>query len=164
MYRFSTLPPPPRHAAGCRRKPVHGLRELPPVRRRDATSAPRAGAELLGGPEDARVVPAESVLRRVVVRLEPNSVLDCVGPRPDLAVSHAEIPVRDLPRARAPSLVLCDAGARDSPVHPGPRYVRDRGGRDRSGGSAAQGAARPAAERPRHGRRARRYVTPNARA
>src|SRR6266550_4309253 len=72
----TTLPPPPRHAAGCRRKPLHGLRELPFVRRRDAASAPRAGAQLLGGPEDARTVPAESVLRGLVVRLEPDPVLD----------------------------------------------------------------------------------------
>src|SRR5439155_19878504 len=108
----TTLPPPPRHAAGRRRKPLHGLRELPRVRRRDAASAPRPGAELLGGPEDACVVPAESVLRRLVVRLEPDSVLDRVGPRADLAVSDAEIPVRDVPRARPPRLVLRDARPR----------------------------------------------------
>src|SRR3989449_11763506 len=74
--------------------------------RRDAASAPRGGAEHLGSPKDARTIPAESVLRRLVVRLEPDSVLDRVGARPDVAVFHAEISVRDLPRARPPRLVL----------------------------------------------------------
>src|SRR6266550_2348559 len=143
---WTPLSPSARHGACRRRQPLHGLRELPCVRRHHAPSAARAGAELLDRPEDARVVPAEPFLRRVVVRLEPDSVLDRFGLGTALALLDAEISVRNLSWARAPSVVLRDAGARDSRVYPGPRDVRDRSGRDRRGGGAARSAASPVSE------------------
>ncbi len=117
-----------------------------------------------GGPEDARTVPAESVLRGLVVRLEPDPVLDRVGARPDVAVFDAEIPVCHLPRARAPRLVLRDARPFDSRLHPSSRHMRGCGGRRRRRRGVAQGASRPAARRSRGGRRAGHGVTAKPRA